>query len=58
MYVIVGHHGEKNSIIAVDDGTPEEDVKPLDDETVNKVKKKIEKIKMNRDIEHIQLKSA
>ena len=33
----------------------EDEVKPIDNETVQKVKKQMEKMKMNRDLEHIQV---
>ena len=33
----------------------EDEVKPMDNETVQKVKKQMEKMKMNRDLEHIQV---
>ena len=46
----------ENSVVAVDKEDPEEEeVKPLEDETVNQIRKKMEKMKMNRDLEHIQV---
>ena len=43
-------------MIATDDTqSAEDDVKPMDNETAQKVKKQMEKMKMNRDLEHIQV---
>ena len=48
----------ENSVVAVDkDDLDEDDVKPLEDETANQIRKKMEKMKMNRDLEHIQVLS-
>ena len=45
-----------SSVIATNDNqAAEDDVNPIDNETVQKVKKQMEKIKMNRDLEHIQV---
>ena len=47
---------ESSSVIATDNTqSAEDDVKPMDNETVQKVKKQMEKMKMNRDLEHIQV---
>ena len=42
--------------MAVDENDSEEDeVKPLEEDTVNQIRKNMEKMKMNRDLEHIQV---
>ena len=42
--------------MAVDENDSEEDeVKPMEDDTVNQIRKNMEKMKMNRDLEHIQV---
>ena len=47
---------DSSSVIATNDNqSAEDDVNPIDNETVQKVKKQMEKIKMNRDLEHIQV---
>ena len=38
-----------------DNQSAEDEVNPIDNETVQKVKKQMEKMKMNRDLEHIQV---
>ena len=38
-----------------DNQSAEDDINPIDNETVQKVKKQMEKMKMNRDLEHIQV---
>lgn len=47
---------DSSSVIATNDNqSAKDDVNPIDNETVQKVKKQMEKIKMNRDLEHIQV---
>ena len=42
--------------MAVDENESEvDDIKPLKDDTVNQIRKNMEKMKMNRDLEHIQV---
>ena len=42
--------------MAVDENDSEvDDVKPMEDDTVNQIRKNMEKMKMNRDLEHIQV---
>ena len=45
-----------SSIVAVEEKDSEEDeVKPMEDDAVNQIRKNMEKMKMNRDLEHIQV---
>ena len=47
---------DSSSVIATNDNqSAEDEVNPIDNETVQKVKKQMEKMKMNRDLEHIQV---
>ena len=47
---------DSSSVIATNDNqSAEDDINPIDNETVQKVKKQMEKMKMNRDLEHIQV---
>ena len=55
-YILLDSEG-KNAIVSVNNtDQQEEDVKPLSDETVKQIKKSMEKMKMNRDLDHIQVK--
>ena len=45
-----------NSVLAVNETeTEKEDVQPIQEEIANQIRKKMEKMKMNRDLEHIEV---
>ena len=47
---------DSSSVIATNDNqSAEDEVNPIDNETVQKVKKQMEKMKMNQDLDHIQV---